>query len=158
MADLMQFTCLIILLAMLAAAMATDIRSRRIPNILCITIAMLSIVYWSAASPHPLIRLMVQAASCAVLAALLIWPFAARLLGGGDVKLIAALCLWLPPRAAVAALITISLAGGLLAILMLIGRRIRPRPNRLKLPYGVAIVLGCLPVLLPRLSMVAERL
>ena len=71
--------------------------------------------------------------------------FAARMLGGGDAKLLAALALWVPPAAFAELLLVMALAGGLLAGAMLVTRR------RVSVPYGIAIAAGGLWVL-PALS------
>ena len=75
--------------------------------------------------------------------------FAAGLFGGGDIKLMAAIGLWLNFGATLSLLVSIALAGGLLAILYMGGRRILPARcgtdrRSLKLPYGLAIVAGAL--------------
>ena len=81
--------------------------------------------------------------------------FMRDLLGGGDVKLLAAATLWYGLDRLPAFLFAVSLAGGLLALAVLLVRatgRLRPLPagrlrgavslRRINLPYGVAIALG----------------
>src|SRR5260370_2268815 len=88
--------------------------------------------------------------------------FAKGWLGGGDVKLLAAVALWIaPPLLAPFALVT-SLAGAILSIAMLTPlRRCLPAPPadlahdtglRQPIPYGVAIAAGRLFVLLKRVT------
>jgi prepilin peptidase CpaA len=76
--------------------------------------------------------------------------FARDLLGGGDVKLLAATGLWVNLSAAVWLLASVFLAGGLVALVYIFVRRVRgvkrtPTGNRV--PYGVAIAAGALFVL-----------
>ena len=80
--------------------------------------------------------------------------FAAGKLGGGDVKLLAAAGLWFTIKGAATMLICVMLAGGVLAIVVLILRSfswseearkraviLRPKGG---IPYGVAIAAGAL--------------
>ena len=80
--------------------------------------------------------------------------FAAGKLGGGDVKLLAAVGLWFSIKSAATMLIAVLLAGGVLAIVVLALRTIswgetarqravilRPKSG---IPYGVAIAAGAL--------------
>lgn len=76
--------------------------------------------------------------------------------GGGDAKLIAATALWLGPNAMLAYAINTALAGGVLAIVLLIARFAakkfglprKPRwarqllRKRAQVPYGVALCVG----------------
>jgi len=93
----------------------------------------------------------------AILAGLLIIGtplFAAGKMGGGDVKLLAATGLWFDLRGAFLMLVSVLLAGGLLAFIILIARLFgwsdaaRQRILLLKrgggIPYGVAISAGAL--------------
>jgi prepilin peptidase CpaA len=63
-------------------------------------------------------------------------------MGGGDVKMVAAIALWLPLGAVLKLLVIMSLAGGVLTIAMLIRHRVARSENALEIPYGVAIALG----------------
>jgi len=80
--------------------------------------------------------------------------FAAGKLGGGDVKLLAAAGLWFDLRGALWMLIAVAIAGGVLALLVLVVRsfgwrdELRRRVVLLRpgggIPYGVAIAAGSL--------------
>ncbi len=65
--------------------------------------------------------------------------FAAGLLGGGDVKLLAAGSLWLGATGTGGFLMVTVLAGGLLALVFLALRLARRDGPETALPYGVAI-------------------
>ena len=94
-------------------------------------------------------------------------------IGGGDVKLIPAVALVLPPSSVPAFVLSVAIAGGVLALLYLVlpylVQRPRPGPRRgllaraLKaeawrvhrrgpLPYAVAIAGGALPIIVHTLS------
>ncbi|HJT40074.1 MAG TPA: prepilin peptidase [Sphingobium sp.] len=79
--------------------------------------------------------------------------FALRWMGGGDVKLLAACALWFDWSGALPWFIYVTVGGGLLALLIMAGRRMVPRAAREgsslaifagngPIPYGVAIALG----------------
>ena len=125
-------------IALLIAAI-TDIRSRRIANRLNIAIAAGAPFFWWASGlsiwPDVAIQLGLALATFAVLAAL----FALRAMGGGDVKLLTALALWIPPQSFAHLLIIMALVGGLLTLVMGAWHVSRRRKDRLAIPYGVAI-------------------
>lgn len=102
------------LVALLALAALIDVRERRIPNWLTGGVAALYPLY-VLASPMPIAWLGALAVAAAVFLFGLVL-FARQLIGGGDVKLIAAVTLWTGlDHLALFALIT-SLAGGGLAL------------------------------------------
>ena len=71
-------------------------------------------------------------------------------MGGGAVKLAAALALWFPWIDTVKFLIVMSLAGGILSLLVFINHKSRKKPGSPKVPYGVAIAVGALWLLTQR--------
>jgi prepilin peptidase CpaA len=68
-------------------------------------------------------------------------------MGGGDVKLLAALALWLPLEKMAGLLVWMAVGGGVLTLAMLIAHRLRRAEGRPEIPYGVAIVGAALLVL-----------
>lgn len=82
-------------LAVGCAACFTDIRSRRIPNALTFGAAGAAVVFHTVAPEGA--GLLSAVAGWFVGALIMFVPFALRGLGGGDVKLIAALGAWLGP-------------------------------------------------------------
>lgn len=127
---------------MLIVAVIGDMRARRIPNWLNIAIALTAIPFWwlSGLEPWPDMALQIGIAAAVFLAFAL--AFAMGAMGGGDVKLVAALALWLPPLAVVKLLIVMSIAGGVLTLVMLVRHRIGKAKGRLQIPYGVAIAFA----------------
>ena len=65
--------------------------------------------------------------------------FALRAMGGGDVKLLAALALWITPAWFLKLIFMMSLLGGLLTVVLATWHGARGRRERLAIPYGVAI-------------------
>jgi prepilin peptidase CpaA len=132
--------CLTALIALLVTAAISDVRWRRIGNRLCIVVAVLALPYWLVVEPHHPIRLLIQIAVALGVGIVLLVPFIANLLGGGDVKLMTALALWLPPASLIEAIMIVSIAGGVLGLILLIAARRRlAEPT---VPYGVAIALA----------------
>jgi len=83
-----------------------------------------------------------QVATAAGLFALFALAFRFGAMGGGDVKLVSALALWLPPLATLKLLVIMSIAGGFLTLAMVIRHRIAKPGHVLEIPYGIAIAFG----------------
>jgi prepilin peptidase CpaA len=131
-------------LALFAAAAATDAVSRRIPNALTLALALVGLarIGLALASGDPLLPLVGDLAAAVAVFALAAVGFHFRLLGGGDVKLLAAGALWLGAAALVPYLTATVLAGGLLALLFVGWHLAMPGRARPTLPYGIAIALA----------------
>jgi prepilin peptidase CpaA len=135
-----------ILLGLLAAALLAccwwDLKTRTIPNWLNLAIALGAVAFWVAVGlpvwPEVALRLAVAFVTFWVFAA----AFAMGAMGGGDVKLIAALALWLPWQAVLVLLFLMSIAGGVLTLAYLIRHKLARREEKLEIPYGVAIAFG----------------
>lgn len=135
-----------ILLALLAllllAAAGLDLRSRTIPNRLNLAIALLALPFWWASGLALWPDVALQIGLAAAVFGLFALAFAVGMMGGGDVKMLAAIALWLPPGALVVLLVIMSIAGGVLTIAMLIRHRMSRAGHKLEIPYGVAIAFG----------------
>jgi prepilin peptidase CpaA len=133
-------------IALLVAAV-TDLRSRRIGNWLNGGIALAAPLFWWASGlalwPDIALQLGVAFGTLAVLAVL----FAIGAMGGGDVKLLAALALWIEPMPFLKLLVLMALLGGVLTILFCAWHVIRRQREKLAIPYGVAIAMAGLWVL-----------
>ena len=140
---------LAILALLLAVAAVIDVRTFTISNRLNLAVALLAPVYWSAALLGPG-DIILQVAAAVVVFILFAGAFYAGMMGGGDVKLAAALALWFPPYATIKLLVIMSFAGGLLTLGVLGWHRWRGREGRPEIPYGVAIAVGGLAILTQR--------
>jgi prepilin peptidase CpaA len=144
----------IIFPAYLVTAALTDLTSFRIPNRL--TAAM--VVSWPLAAIATDMTLV--DASVTIVVALIVFAmgfslFAANLLGGGDVKLLAAATLWVGAGQTLAFVTYTAIGGAVLAIALVLFRRM-PLPEAAAsrdwvlelhsrhraMPYGVAIAAG----------------
>lgn len=150
--------------AMFLTSALHDVASRTVPNSFSLVIASAGLV----------LRLLDGTAPIAIglaVAALVVFRFCWRMgwMGGGDVKLIAATALAIPPAHFLSFVTIMSVAGAILALPYLAGRSFRPfvppgRPNRFigrvmraerwrlrnggPLPYACAIAAGGLSALL----------
>lgn len=129
--------CLLGLLLVTAAF--TDIQARIISNRLNAAIALLALPWWLVIRLSGY-EILFQIGLSAVVLALFALFFALRMMGGGDVKLLAALALWLPLGKMFVLLEWMALGGGLLTLGMLVAHRLRKAEGKPEIPYGVAIV------------------
>lgn len=103
--------------ALLVAAGCYDIMRLRIPNLIPLgLLALFALeVLLGASSPAPLSHLLAMLLALVILLPL----FALDMLGGGDVKLLAAVALWLGMSKLAPLLILVGIAGGVFALLWL---------------------------------------
>ena len=130
----------------------SDFRTRRIPNEAIVVILLLA-AFRIGLEGQPSAALYTLAASVAVFAAtfLLFWR---GVLGGGDVKLMAATALLIGYKDLFSFLFVMSVCGGLVALAVFAGDRLGRRSaaadppedqqatDRLTVPYGIAISLA----------------
>ena len=138
------------LAALLVVAAVIDVRTFTISNRLNLTVACLAPLYWLSIALAPWPGIAIQLAAGVTVFAVLAGAFYAGRMGGGDVKLAAALALWFPPLVTVKFLVWMSIAGGVLTLGLLVAHRVRRRQGRPKIPYGVAIAFGGLAILAQR--------
>lgn len=127
---------------LLLAAGIEDARRRTIANGTNAAVALLAPAWWWAQGYALWPDMALQLVLAVVVLALFAAAFAAGMMGGGDVKLIAALALWLPLVPMLNLLIVMSLAGGAVTLLMMAERRWRSGEGVLEVPYGVAIAFA----------------
>lgn len=157
--------------ALLAAAVWTDLRSRRIPNALTVTAFALALLLRATAGVSPLLSGILGAG----LALLLLLPlFAVGGMGGGDAKLLIGVGALFGPKGFLIALLCTALAGGILSLVAAARKRIilpmllstgdlarywvsggrhgesvsLASPGALSVPYALAIGIGCVAALL----------
>ena len=139
-----------LLAILLVVAAVVDVRTFTISNRLNLAVALLAPLYWLASAlpiwPDAAIQLGVGAGVFALLAA----AFYAGMMGGGDVKLAAALVLWFSPASTIKFLILMSIAGGVVTLVAILIHRARRKVGRPEIPYGVAIAFGGLAILTQR--------
>lgn len=146
--------------ALLGLAAWRDVAVRTIPDRISLALLLIGVAKRVALGPGPLL----WSLGAALVLFLLLVPLHARgLLGGGDVKLAAALAVGLAPADSYDFIVATVLAGGLLGLAYLAMARLLPVPaplprgslmarvrtveawriaRRKSLPYGVAIAMG----------------
>lgn len=133
-----------LLAALLLAAGIEDARRRTISNWTNLAIALAAPAWWWADGLALWSDMATQLGVAALVFALFTGAFVLGAMGGGDVKLIGAVVLWLPPAAVLGMLMAMSLVGGGVTLLMLVDRRMRRATGAVEVPYGVAIAIAAL--------------
>ena len=135
------------LAAMLAAATAHDIRSRRIPN----AVVALGMLAGAAVAMMPFGIGIDRAAEGIVVGLLAFMPLhLLRVMGAGDVKLMSAVGAFVGWPGAIVIAVYALAAGGLISLVVAIASRdkwrafagVPSRPNRLRVPFAAAIAAG----------------
>ena len=132
---------------MLVSAGIEDARIREIANWKNAAIALAAPLWWWANGLGLWPDIAIQIGFAAAVFAILCGIFALGWMGGGDVKLIAALSLWLPAARFFDMIMIMSVAGGIVTLILLIEHRIRKNSHAIEVPYGVAIAIAALLVL-----------
>ena len=139
------------LLAMLAIALLvaafTDLKSRRIANWLNGAVALGAPLFWWATGmalwPDMALQVGLAVATFFVLSIL----FALKAMGGGDVKLLTALALWIEPIPFATLVFVMALAGGVVTAVFGGWHVFRRCEGKVAVPYGIAISFAGLWVL-----------
>ncbi len=148
MGELFVAFLLCALALLLALAGIEDARRREIANWKNIVIALLAPAWWWANGLALWPDMAMQLGVALLVFAFFAGAFALGQMGGGDVKLIGALALWLPVQPLIWMLILMSLIGGVLTLLLVAEKHLRHRGKMpLEIPYGVAIAIAGLLVL-----------
>ena len=142
---------LLVALALILVWIAwVDARTYTISNRINLVVAGLALVYWWSIGlpvwPDGAIRLGVAAAVFILFAI----AFYLGAMGGGDVKLAAALALWFAPMGTLKLIVIMSLAGGVLTLVIAVLHKMRGKQGRPEVPYGIAIAVGGLWLLAQR--------
>lgn len=130
----------------LLIAAFTDLRRRKIDNWLNAAIAIGAPLYWLA-SGMTLYEIGMQLAIALAAFIVLAGMFAMRWMGGGDVKLLTALALWIQPMWFLELIFVMAVAGGFITIVFGAWHVARRHKNRIAIPYGLAIAFAGLWVL-----------
>lgn len=136
-----------VLALLLLSAGIEDARTREIANWKNIVIAVLAPLWWWVHGMAVWPDIAMQIGVALLVFAFFAGAFALGQMGGGDVKLIGALALWLPVVPLIWMLVIMSLLGGALTLLLVAEKWIRRGGKPLEIPYGVAIAIAALLVL-----------
>lgn len=126
----------------LIVVVVTDLKSRHISNWLNLIIALGAPILWLANGMTFWPDMIGQIGLAVIIFTIFAGLFAIGAMGGGDVKLLTALSLWMHWLTFLELLVIMSIAGGLLTMLMMISKQIRKTKGPIKVPYGVAIAFS----------------
>ena len=129
---------------MLVSAGIEDARLRTIANWKNAAIAVAAPLWWWANGLAVWPDMALQVALGLSVLAVFCAAFALGWMGGGDVKLLAAVALWLPFGPLLTMLMVTSIVGGVLTLVMMIERAIKRNRGVVEVPYGVAIAVAAL--------------
>ena len=119
-----------------------DVRTYTISDRLNAAIALMAPLYWFSTG----VPIWPDAAIRVGLAVLVFMLFAGAFylnaMGGGDVKLAGALALWFTPYETLTMIVVMSIAGGLLTLVVVAIHKMKRKEGRPEVPYGVAIAVG----------------
>lgn len=144
MGEIASIILLVLLGLLLVSAGIEDARIREIANWKNAAIALLAVPFWIANGLPLWPDIALQIGIALGVLALFAVAFHFHMMGGGDVKMIAALALWFPFGQLVTMLIVMSLAGGAITALMMIDKWLRRNSAQPEVPYGIAIAIAAL--------------
>ena len=127
---------------LLVSAGIEDARTREIANWKNAPIALLAPLWWWANGLAMWPRGRFRGRGRDLVFALFVGAFAIGQMGGGDVKLIGALALWLPFTRLADMLIVMALTGGAITLAFLVEPEWRRTSDPVEIPYGVAIAIA----------------
>ncbi|MDE0878343.1 MAG: prepilin peptidase [Sphingomonas bacterium] len=131
----------------LVSAGIEDARIREIANWKNAAIALAAPLWWWSNGLTVWPDMAIQSGYALGVFALLCGVFALGWMGGGDVKLIAALALWFPAARFLDMIMVMSIVGGVVTLVMMIEHRTRKNTAAIEVPYGVAIAIAALLVM-----------
>ncbi|WP_085810458.1 prepilin peptidase [Sphingomonas sp. TZW2008] len=131
-----------VLAILLVSAGIEDARIREIANWKNAAIALLAPAWWVAIGLAPWPDMAFQLALGLLVFGVFAIAFHYGQMGGGDVKLIGAIALWLPATPLLQMLLVMSIVGGVLTLIMMIEHKFSRNKRILEVPYGVAIAIA----------------
>lgn len=127
-----------------------DIKTFTIADGINIAIALMAPLYWWSVGLPLWPDAAIRVGTAIGVFLLFAGAFYLGAMGGGDVKLAGALALWFAPAATLKLIVLMSIAGGVLTMIILGVHRARKKEGRPEIPYGVAIAFGGLWLLAQR--------
>lgn len=140
--NIAQPILILVLGGLLVSAGIQDARTREIANWKTAAVALLAPTWWYVHGLEIWPDMALQIGVALAVFAVFLVAFHFGMMGGGDVKLIVALALWLPFPAFLSMLMVMSIAGGVVTVVMMIERGIKNTSGQIEVPYGVAIAFA----------------
>lgn len=124
-------------------ATIADVRHRIIPNLACVVVAAFGVVWLLTTQGHPWSWLSIAAAVFVL--AVGTWMHDLKVIGGGDVKLCAAIVVWLPPSL-LASFVFYGAIGSILTSLTIRVLQWRKPGSNAEVPMALALLAGLVSV------------
>lgn len=140
--DTLAYALLAGLAIALIVSIYTDIRYRLIFNKITLPIALAAPLYWYASGGFNAADIGIHLVTAIATFTFFALLFRFGMMGGGDVKLFAALALWFEWTDVVRLVLYASLLGALVTIVFVVIHKYRQGVGRARIPYGVAISLS----------------
>lgn len=137
--ETVEYLLIGILSALLITAMVSDLRHRIIENWLTLTVAVLAPIYWMVSGMPVWPDMAIQLGIGLGTFLFFMIFFALGQFGGGDLKLLGALALWLPLFPLINALFIMAIGGGVLTVITFAHHKATKREGAVQTPYGIAI-------------------
>ncbi len=125
----------------LIVSIYTDIKYRLIFNKITLPMALAAPLYWYATGDFTLSSVGIHLLTAALAFGFFAIWFSLGMMGGGDVKLFAALALWFPWTDVMIMVLYSSILGAVVTIIFMTIHKLRQGVGRAQIPYGVAISL-----------------
>lgn len=142
--EIVEYGLVALLVVLLIIAMVSDLRHRIIENWLTLLIACLAPLYWWATAMPIWPEMALQLGIGLGTFLFFMIFFALGQFGGGDLKLLGALALWLPFFALINTLFIMAILGGVLTIITYIIHKRAKKEGAVETPYGIAIAVAAL--------------
>jgi prepilin peptidase CpaA len=126
--ELLLPLCGAMLAIALAIAVISDLKWRIIPNSLNLAIMASAPIAWWAQGLSLWPDVVAQVGAAALLFLFFLIQFNFNLIGGGDVKLLGAMGLWIAPALMLDFVVTFALVGGVVSLVMLVNLKLRGKP------------------------------
>jgi prepilin peptidase CpaA len=136
--QIIYFTLIGLAIALLVS-IYTDIRYRLIYNSVTLAIALGAPVYWFASGGFGLPEIGIHIFTASLTFAVFAAAFHFGAMGGGDVKLFAALALWFHWIDVIRLILYASIIGAFVTLIFLLIHKAKQRDGHARIPYGVAI-------------------
>ncbi len=140
--DILTYVTLGALAIALMISIYTDIRYRLIFNKITLPIAIAAPLYWYATGGFTPYEIGIHLLTAALTLIFFAIAFRFGAMGGGDVKLFAALALWFEWLDVIRLILYASILGAIVTIIFVIIHKLKQRDGKARIPYGVAISLA----------------
>ena len=140
--DVLVYLTLVALAIALLVSIYTDIKYRLIFNKITLPIALAAPLYWYATGGFTLSAIGIHLLTAALTLFFFAIAFRFGAMGGGDVKLFAALALWFEWIDVIRLILYASILGAVVTIIFMMIHKLKQRDGKARIPYGVAISLA----------------